>query len=358
MGTRETALKRLGELFLIGFEGKSLSDDTSAFLSQAGIGGVVLFAKNYENPAQLAELIAQVQECHTDLPLWVAVDQEGGRVQRFGAPFTRIPPAAVIGRSGSPKTAYTAAEVCAKELKAVGVNVNFAPVCDILTNPANPVIGDRAYGTNEDDVSKMVSAIVRGHIVQGVQPCVKHFPGHGDTTEDSHFKLPSVSTDLATMREREFRPFVKCFKSRCAMTMTAHLLAPALDPDRPATLSHKILQDILRQELRYSRLIVSDDLEMQAITDHFGPEEAPKLAIEAGCDLLIHRSEKAARHAYQSLYGAIEDGRLSSDRVIESAERSRAQKKDSLLPFSPPDPVAAAQVVGCEEHRKLIESIT
>lgn len=343
MSKIDQAKERLGELFIMGFNGTELADDTSAFISQARIGGIILFTPNYENPAQVTTLINQVQECRGgDLPLWITVDHEGGKVQRFKTGFTRLPEADAIAKKDSPKLLFELSEMVAAELKAVGINVNFAPVADINSNPKNPVIGNRAYGNDEDTVSKMVSAFVRGHLHQGVQPCVKHFPGHGDTTVDSHFALPKVTDSLDSLREREFKPFVKAFKSGCRWVMTAHLMNSNLDPDFPATLSKKTLTALLRDEMRYTGLIISDDLEMKAIADHYGPEEAPRLAIEAGCDLLIYRSEAATRHAYACLLKALDEGRLNPERVLDSADLSMDLKREFLIPYGPLDPKAAA----------------
>ena len=357
MSSHDDAKLRLGELFITGIDGTELSDESAAFLTQSRVGGVLLFAKNYKDPEQLARLIEQIQECKADLPLWVAVDQEGGRVQRFKEPFTIIPPAAVIGKTDSPKLAFEVSELMAKELKAVGVNLNFNPVTDILTNPANPVIGDRAYGSSEDLVSRVATAICRGHLVANVQPCVKHFPGHGDTELDSHFALPKVETELSVLREREFRPFLKAFKSRCAFVMTAHIVNPKIDPEFPATLSSKTLQTILRQELRFTKIIVSDDMEMQAITDHFGAEDAPRMALQAGCDLLTYRSEKAARHAYHSLTTDLDSEKLSSQIVLEASQRSISHKKEVLMPYKPPIYSEIKKIIGCSDHKAIIEKL-
>lgn len=351
------ALHKLGELFIIGFEGTELSDDTAAFLSQSRIGGVILFSKNYKNPEQVSRLIQQIQECRTELPLWISVDQEGGRVQRFKEHFTILPKAADIGKTGSPKLAFDVAEVIAKELKAVGINLNFCPDTDIHTNPNNPVIGDRSYGSTEEIVSKMVTAMARGHLINGVQPCVKHFPGHGDTSVDSHFELPKVETDLKELREREFKPFVKAFKSRCSFVMTAHILNPGIDPEMPATLSSKTLREILRKELRYSKIILSDDLEMEAITKHFGAKEAPVLALKAGCDMLIYRTENAARHAFEAVTQSIEEGELTPESILESATRSQDLKKEFLMPYAPPSASEIKKIVGCTEHKEIVARI-
>ena len=356
MSLLEDARSRIGELFIIGFSGFELSDETSAFISQAGIGGVILFAQNYENPGQVAELSNQIQECRKDLPLWVSVDHEGGKVQRFKKPFTKIPEAALVGNLTSAKLAFELGDLMAKELKAVGINLNYCPVADIATNPKNPVIGVRAYGSTEEQVSRLVTAIVRGHMVNNVQPCVKHFPGHGDTSTDSHFALPKVETPLEILRDREFRPFVRAFKSRCSMVMTAHILYPQLDPKYPATLSKKIL-DLLRVDLRYTRVIISDDLEMKAITDHFGADEAPVLALNAGCDLLIYRSEAGARAAYEAVSKALESDKISPEVIIQAAERVRSLKKDSLLPYEPISIAEIGKKIGTPENLALIQKI-
>lgn len=357
MSKIEQAKDLLGELFIMGFNGKELEDDTAAFISQAKIGGVILFSQNYDDPAQVSTLINHVQECRTgELPLWISVDHEGGKVQRFKVGFTRLPEADVIGKVNSPKLAFDLAERVGAELSAVGVNVNFAPVADINSNPANPVIGKRAYGETEEMVSKMVSAFVRGHLTQGVQPCVKHFPGHGDTTVDSHFALPRVEDSLESLRNREFKPFTKGFKAGCRWVMTAHVINLNLDPEKPATLSRPTLQGILRDELRYTGLIVSDDMEMKAIADHFGVDEAPRLAIEAGCDLLIYRSEAATRHAYAALSKALDEGRLDPDRVIQAAELSMSLKEEDLLPYEVVEPKEAAAFTGQPEFASWLKT--
>lgn len=259
----------------------------------------------------------------------------------------------------SPKLAFELTEVLAQELKDVGINLNFAPVCDIATSAkVNPGLSNRMYGSTEEIVSKITSAVVRGHLVHGVQPCVKHFPGHGDTSTDSHFALPKVDTPLETLREREFKPFVKAFKSRCSMVMTAHLLCMKLDPQRPATLSPLVIREILRKELRFSRVVVSDDMEMKAVTDHFGAEDAPRLALEAGCDILVYRTEAAGRHAYQSLRKALEAGKLDPALVLEAAHRVTTLKKDVLLPYQPINVSEISQKIGTPDHLAIAQKVT
>lgn len=354
---KNRAMEVLGELFITGVKGYQLSEETKKFLKESNIGGTIFFAHNYESPAQIAKLSNQIQECRKDLPLWVSVDQEGGRVQRFKKGFSIIPNAKAIGATGSPKLAFEIAELMGRELKAVGVNLDFAPIADIATNPTNPVIGDRSFGEDEETVSKMSSAFVRGLLVSGVQPCMKHFPGHGDTSTDSHFALPRVDTTKESLLEREVVPFMKGFKAKCSLVMTAHIIVSELDPTVPATLSPIVLQDFLRGQLKYKKVIVSDDMEMQAITDHFGAEDAPRMAITAGCDLLIYRTESAARVAYQALTRAIEDETLSSQRVIEAAERCRALKREVLLPYLPVATDKVGTSVVASTSQSVIEQV-
>jgi len=331
----ERALTLSGELIISGLSGLELDDSSRTFLTNERIGGVILFGPNYHSPAQVAELINSIQECRHDQPLWVSVDHEGGRVQRFKTGFSRIPDASLQGDSDSPKTVYEVAEGMAHELKSVGINVNYAPVADIQTNPKNPVIGNRSFGTTEELVSKMVSAQVRGHLSAGIQPCLKHFPGHGDTSTDSHFALPKVDTTLETMKKREFKPFEKGHKSKAKMIMTAHIVCKAIDPELPATLSKKILTEILRGDLAYDGLIISDDMEMKAISSHFGKEISPVLAINAGCDLLIYRSQLEAELALKAIRIAIQSGKCSAERVIESAELSQKLKRETFPNYKP-----------------------
>jgi len=351
------AVDVLGELFIMGFSGLEPAEHTSRFISDKKIGGVILFSHNYESPGQVTELIHEIQECRQDLPLWITVDHEGGRVQRFKKGFSRIPTAAQISSSGSPKLAFEISQIIASELKAVGVNLNFFPLADIATNPKNPVIGDRAFGETEEIVSKFCSAAVRGHLTQGVQPCVKHFPGHGDTSSDSHFTLPSVSTSLDLLEKREFLTFAKAFKSGCNFVMTAHIVAQQLDPKVPATLSQHILLDILRGTLHYEGIIISDDLEMKAITDHYGAKEAPRLALEAGCNMLIYRTQAAAEEGYESLVAALEAGTLSPEIVIASANRSRNLKREVLLPFQPASIADLRKKLATHESSGVIQRV-
>jgi beta-N-acetylhexosaminidase len=271
--------------------------------------------------------------------------------------MTRIPTAADIGATHSPKLAFEVAEVIAQELQAVGVNLNFCPVLDIATNPDNPVIGDRSFGADAQTVCKMGSAMLRGHFRNRVQPCAKHFPGHGDTHTDSHFALPRIDTPMDTLHQRELLPFIKAIQSKCTMIMTAHIIVSSMDSTRPATLSKTILQGLLREQLHYDQIIVSDDMEMKAITDHFGAREAPRLAIEAGCNLLIYRSEPATRIAYDALVKDLTDGLLPAELVLASAQLVRRVKEKILLPYQPISLADLEKNLNLHAHQKIVDRV-
>src|SRR5215813_10163892 len=261
-----TALRRqIGQLLIAGFDGHQLPTELRALAGEFGLGGVILFTRNVAEPEQVAEVAFEASRLVPDMPLWVSIDQEGGRVARLKAPFTEWPPMATLGRSGDPALAERFARALAAELKAVGVTLDYAPVLDVHTNPKNPVIGDRALAANAKDVARLGAAIVRALQGEGIAACGKHFPGHGDTSTDSHVELPIVEHPPERLREVEFAPFRAAIEAGVATIMTAHVLVPALDEERPASLSRTIVHDLLREELRYNGVIVSDDLEMKAL---------------------------------------------------------------------------------------------
>src|SRR5438094_1136976 len=256
--------RQIGRLLIAGFGGHQLPVELASLAREFSLGGVILFARNVVEPEQVAELCYECARLVPDLPLWVSVDQEGGRVARLKAPFTEWPPMATLGRSGDVRLAERFARALAAELKSVGITLDYAPVLDIHTNPKNPVIGDRALGEKADDVARLGAAIVRTLQAEGIAACGKHFPGHGDTSTDSHVELPLVEHPPDRLRRVEWVPFKAAIEAGVASIMTAHVLVPSLDEKRPATLSRRIVQEILREELGYEGVIVSDDLEMKA----------------------------------------------------------------------------------------------
>src|SRR5436309_11495223 len=249
----------MGQLLIAGFNGQQIPAELRSLARDFGLGGVILFARNIVDPEQVAELSFDASRLVPELPPWVSIDQEGGRVARLKAPFTEWPPMATLGRSGDAALAERFARALAAELKAVGVNLDYAPVLDVHTNPKNPVIGDRALADKPDVVARLGSAIVRVLQGEGIAACGKHFPGHGDTSADSHHELPLVEHPPDRLRAIEFTPFRAAIQADVATIMTAHVFVPALDEQRPATLSRRVVFDLLRMELGYEGVILSDD---------------------------------------------------------------------------------------------------
>src|SRR5262245_31028567 len=246
------ALRRqIGQLLVAGFNGHQISPELRSLAKEFGLGGIILFARNVSEPEQVAEVCFEASRLTPDLPPWVSVDQEGGRVARLKAPFTVWPPMATLGRSGDARLAERFARALAAELKAVGVTLDYAPVLDIHTNPKNPVIGDRALAEKAADVARLGTIVGQALQAEGIAACGKHFPGHGDTSTDSHLELPLVEHPPEQLRDREFLPFKAAIAAGVATIMTAHVLVPCFDEERPATLSKRIVTGILREELKY-----------------------------------------------------------------------------------------------------------
>jgi beta-N-acetylhexosaminidase len=347
-------------MFVVGVAGPELSKSSQEFLAQYQPGGVIYFAQNYESPALLAELSETIQNTRDrqrNLPLFLGVDHEGGKVQRFRKPFTHFPEPAQLGEINSPKLAFLVAEVMAKELRAVGVNLNFSPLCDIHTRPSNPVIGRRAFGSDPEIVSKMASAMVRGFVANRLVACAKHFPGHGDTTVDSHVDLPRLDLPWDALLDREVKPFARVVRSRVDMIMTAHILNSALDPIYPATLSYSTITGLLRKELRFQKLVITDDMTMGALTKNFGEEDMIVLAINAGCDLLLYRSEEKGRQAMDAAFKFLASGRISSEQVEAAYARIKELKERMLLPYQPPVMDGLSKLIGCEAHQEVLHMV-
>lgn len=329
-----------------------------AIAREFGLGGVILFARNVAEPEQVSELAFEAARLMPDLPLWVSIDQEGGRVARLKAPFTEWPPMATLGRSGDTALAQRFARALAAELKAVGVTLDYAPVLDVHTNPRNPVIGDRALADTAAVVARLGAAIVRTLQAEGIAACGKHFPGHGDTSTDSHVELPLVEHPPERLRETEFAPFRAAIEAQVATIMTAHVLVPALDDSRPASLSKRVVTDILRNELRYDGVILSDDLEMKAIAREYAVPAAAVMAIDAGCDgiLICSGDHQTQAASLEALVHAVEEDRLRIARVEDALKRQQRVKERFLTSIVGARPLtgrALRAALGREDHRAV-----
>ena len=313
--------RECASLFVVGFPGLSPDREVEQLIDE-GIGGVILFKRNVETPAQVSSLVRALKT-RAGRPLLASVDQEGGRVARLrGPPFTALPPLRQLGLNGDAALVERAGRLLALEVRALGFDVDFAPVLDVDTNPANPVIGDRSFHRDPSEVARLGVALARGLEAGGVASCAKHFPGHGDTTRDSHLDLPSLPHDLSRLREVELIPFAAYAKAGLASVMTAHVIFEALDPGVPATMSARVMDGLLRKELGFQGVVVSDDLEMKAISDHFTVPRAVVEGVKAGvdCFLVCHHAD-VQRGAIEALVKAVESGEVKRERLQEARAR-------------------------------------
>jgi len=330
----------IGRVITTGIPGPRLDAATRRALEQLAPSGVVLFDRNIEDVAQLRELTAALHALPSR-PL-VAIDHEGGRVTRLGPPLTQFPAAAAVGRGG-PEATHAVGRAMGLELASLGIDVDYAPVLDVHSNPANPVIGDRAF--SNDPAAALAVAFMRGLQSAGLLPCGKHFPGHGDTDRDSHLELPVVRRGVAALQATELAPFRAAIAAEIPMLMTAHVLYPALDRDRAATLSPAILHGLLRDELGFRGVVVSDDLDMRAVSDHAAVPEAAVASLRAGVDwlLLCNDLEQSLRVA-ERVEAARVRGELDADALTASAARI-ARLRAAVRPGQPvtlPVPAHAA----------------
>lgn len=345
-------------LLMAGFEGKSVPPALASWLRNGTAAGVVLFSRNLEGPRQVKELCREIRAAAGKggpSPL-IAIDQEGGRVARLKDPgFTRFPPARSYSLfcCHAGKAAEAAGAAIALELSAVGIDVNFAPVLDVDSNPRNPVIGDRALGSDPETVARLGIAFQRGSLSGGVLPVGKHFPGHGHTDADSHEELPVVRSTRGTLLRRDIFPFRRAVRAGIPALMTAHVLYPALDREYPATLSRKILTTLLRENLRFRGVLFSDALEMKAISRRFGIGHAAVQAIHAGCDaVLVCGGENEQSEAIEALAREWRDSAEFRRAAAQSARRVARFRAQAAVQGAHR---ASLRSAGSKVHRELAE---
>ena len=338
-----------------GFHGTALGPELKELID-AGIGGVVVFSRNIEEPDQLAELIEAIR-AHASRPLLVTVDQEGGTVARIREPGTRWPNAAVYARTDDPHLVAAAGTALAKEIRAFGFNLDFAPVLDVMTNPANPVIGPRAFGEQAQTVIRWAGAWIEGVHATHTGTCGKHFPGHGDTSEDSHVTLPVCSLTEQTLRASHIKPFLD-LRGVIDTIMTAHVMYPALDPNWPATLSPKIIDGMLRSEIGFDGLVFTDDLEMDAMKSFGDARVVAHQALEAGNDIVL------ACHTPEVIEACIAAARDTATLSIGHEQRctkSLLRRTDFLKKYPDSGPWSRKErnlILGCQEHQDLARTFT
>ena len=350
--------KLIGQLFTLGFTGLQVVQDLRELVDYIQPGGFVLFKRNVSEPAAIRSLTDALQLLPKEFPSFISVDQEGGTVARLRTPFTEFPGNrallhAYLAEKLSTAAAEEQARIFAHELQMVGINWDYAPVLDVDSNPKNPVIGKRSFSSDVAEVCTLGVAFAKSLEANGVLSCGKHVPGHGNTSLDSHVDLPVEDTPLATLREREFKPFKAYAEARLAALMTAHVVYKTLDPNFPATLSEIVLQQIVRSEIKFQGMLVTDDMEMKAIDERYGIEDSTVKAVVAGNDIVLicHTPDKQ-RRAYAALVAEDKKSRIVSRRIDDALGRIMKAKKRIVSP--PPFTMSS---IGADESRRLADKL-
>jgi len=342
-----TLEEKIGQMVMVGIEGNVLGDDARQMIQQHHVGGIILFKRNIDNPVQTLSLINELKKINSanKIPLFLSVDEEGGRVSRMPEQLKKLPSSRRIGEINDNKLSFEIGRLLGQELKAFGFNMDFAPVLDINSDPNNPVIGDRSFGTTPDLVSRLGIQTMKGIQSQNVISVVKHFPGHGDTSVDSHIGLPSVYHDYERLKNFELIPFANAVKNKADAVMIAHILLPNIDPEHPASLSRAVITDVLRKDLNFQGIVITDDLTMGAITNNYDLGEAAVKAVTAGGDIvLVCHSLEMEMQVINALTNAVEAGQISTERIDESVYRILKLKQKYQLTDEPVESIDIDQI--------------
>ncbi|MBU3191449.1 beta-N-acetylhexosaminidase [Clostridium bowmanii] len=319
-----TIEEKIGQMLLVGIEGYDLNENTKSLVQKSKVGGVILFANNVQESNQLLKLLNSLkgENLQNKIPLFLSVDEEGGRVTRMPKEFEKFPTNKAIGKINDETLSYNIGGAIGNEIGSFGFNMDFAPVLDVNSNPNNPVIGNRSFGANVSVVSNLGSQTMKGIRSQNIIPVVKHFPGHGDTSVDSHMGLPSVNNDLKRLKSFELKPFAEAIKNNADAVMIAHILLPKIDKENPSSMSKIIITDILRKDLNFKGVIITDDMTMGAITKNYNIYEAAVKSVKAGTDIVLvchgYDNEMAVINA---LKNSVLKGEISQKRIDESVYR-------------------------------------
>ena len=360
--------EKIGQMFIIGFEGLKPDNTLKEMICERHVGGVVLFRRNIDNPEQLLGLLNSIKAINAECtgnytgngrpdvraPIFISVDEEGGSVSRMPDELALLPSAASIGESGDEGFAYDAGGITAVIIKSFGFNLNFAPVLDILSNPKNTVIGDRAYAQTPDIVARLGVQAMKGMSCEGVIPVVKHFPGHGDTVADSHMELPKVDHDLDRLKNFELAPFQEAVNNHADAVMVGHILMTEIDPSNPATLSETVITGMLRGMMQFDGVIITDDMTMGAIEKNYNIGDAAVKSIIAGCDIIMvcHGYGKQ-KEAIDAVKAAVSSGMLTEERINESVRRILELKRKYGLTDNP---VANVDVEGINKKIEALKA--
>ncbi len=344
----DSLAEKIGQLMMVGFEGVKPPRHILHWLASGRIGGVYLFARNIASPAQVKRLTADCWAAAKQ-PILVGIDQEGGAVARLREGFTESPGAMALGAGSDRQLTEDIAYMMGRELAALGINWNFAPVADIAHQRDNPSIGTRSFGRDPRLVSELVKAQIQGFQRAGVAATAKHFPGLGNTVIDTHDAPVRAAGSLNDLHKEDLRPFRAAIAADVGCIMLTHVIYNKLDEERPATLSPRFAGGLLRDELGYDGVVCTDCMEMKAITEDFGTGESAALAIEAGVDMALFSHTRAAQEAaYEAVLEAAIDGRLSKERIDQSVRRIWKLKRRFPLDYGP-----SIEIVGSDAHRSL-----
>ncbi|MBB6453853.1 beta-N-acetylhexosaminidase [Salirhabdus euzebyi] len=316
--------QKIGQLFMVGIEGQTIDSVMKQYINDYYVGGFILFKDNMESVEQTVSFINDLKKANEDqVPLFFSVDEEGGKVSRIPEQELVIAPSAQeVGEKNDPELSFQIGRMLAKEVSALGFNMNYAPVMDVNSNPENPIIGSRAYGSTPSQVVKNGIPVMQGHQYENVIPVIKHFPGHGDTSVDSHKQLPVVNKSLKQLQKIELKPFRRAIQENADAIMVAHLSIPKLDSKNPSSLSKKIMTDLLREKLHFRGVVITDDLTMKGITNDYSVSEAALQSFKAGSDiLLIAHGKDNIVSSYERIQHAVKTGEISEERLNESVYR-------------------------------------
>lgn len=349
---------KIGQMLCIGFDGPYPSDEFFSIAETYKIGNITLFANNFISAAQASDVMTELRmriKNETGFYPFLSVDQEGGMVTRFPEDFTHFPGAMAVAATGTPDYAFQAGYLMGLEMKQVGIDFDLAPVVDINTNPANPVIGVRSYGDTAEQVEHFAFEMMEGLEQAGIMSILKHFPGHGDTSQDSHFSLPQIDKSLDELMELELKPYIEGIRRGVPSIMTSHIVLPNIDPSGlPATMSKILITDILRNLLGFQGMVRTDDLEMDAIMKHFGIIEGAIQAIKAGVDIIaISHSPHLVHELVMRIEQEVAEGTISIQLIDDAVSRIVACKKKYCHPIPP-----NLSLIGCSLHRGIANKIS
>jgi len=339
--------EKVGQLVIVGITGYETDANSRQLIDNYQVGGIVLFKHNVKNANQMLSLINSLKETNSvnKIPLFLAIDEEGGRVSRMPDEVMKIPASQRIGELNNSGLSYEIGSIIGEELTSFGLNMDFAPVLDVNSNPNNPVIGDRAFGNEPNLVKDLGVQTMEGLQSQNIISVVKHFPGHGDTSVDSHIGLPTVNHDIARLKSLELVPFVSAIENNVDAIMMAHILIPKIDPDNPASFSPKIISELLRRDLKFEGVVITDDITMGAIVHNYNIGEVAVKSIKAGSDIILVCYDYPKQEAViKAIQKAAESGDISMERIEQSVYKVLTLKlkhalSDEIVKSVDPQPI-------------------